>query len=140
MNAAVAAGKLRVIVGTSHMGTQATIALTQQAIDRGATAVMITPSAQPAVSQVHMPLDLILRLVREIPTIVSIKAEAVPSPQKIAALKQGIPSDRNVTVLTGLGALYGFFDLERGSDGFNTGFAFPEVLLAILREFSRWQG
>ena len=27
------------------------------------------------------------------------------------------------------------FDLERGSDGFNTGFAFPEVLLAILREF-----
>ena len=42
---------------------------------------------------------------------------------------------RRATILTGLGALYGLFDLERGSDGFNTGFAFPEVLLAILREF-----
>ena len=37
--------------------------------------------------------------------------------------------------MTGLGALYGIFDLERGSDGFNTGFAFPEVLIAILEQF-----
>ena len=42
---------------------------------------------------------------------------------------------RSATILTGLGGLYGFFDLERGSDGFNTGFAFPEVLIAIVREF-----
>jgi 4-hydroxy-tetrahydrodipicolinate synthase len=44
---------------------------------------------------------------------------------------------RNVTVLTGLGALYGLFDLERGSDGFNTGFAFSEVLRALLQQFRR---
>ncbi len=36
-------------------------------------------------------------------------------------------------MLTGLGALYGYFDLERGSDGFNTGFAFPEVLIALVK-------
>ena len=59
---------------------------------------------------------------------VCVKAEAVPSPGKIAVLKAGL----SVPVLTGLGALYGFFDLERGSDGFNTGFAFPEVLLALV--------
>jgi 4-hydroxy-tetrahydrodipicolinate synthase len=158
-----AAGGRPVIVGTSHPGTSATIDLCQQAADLGATAVMITPSAQPvpsekavaeyferiaarirlpivlqdhpAISQVHMPVDLILRLVRQLPSIVCIKAEAVPSPQRIAALKQGLADLRPVSVLTGLGALYGLFDLERGSDGFNTGFAFPEVLLAILRHF-----
>ena len=41
--------------------------------------------------------------------------------------------DRKVPVLTGLGALYGLFDLEAGSSGFNTGFAFPEALTAMVR-------
>src|SRR5688500_2102287 len=41
-------------------------------------------------------------------------------------------NSRAVPVLTGLGALYARFDLERGSDGFNTGFAFPEILRAML--------
>jgi 4-hydroxy-tetrahydrodipicolinate synthase len=158
-----AAGGLPVIVGASHTGTEATIALSQEAAALGATAVMITPSQQPvpsdksvfdffqriaskislpivlqdhpAISQVHMPVELILRMLREIPSIVCVKAEALPSPQKIGALKKGMEDGRRVTVLTGLGGLYGFFDLERGSDGFNTGFAFPEVLLAIVREF-----
>ena len=35
-------------------------------------------------------------------------------------------------ILTGLGALYAPFDLEAGSDGFNTGFAFPEVMQALV--------
>lgn len=158
-----AAGGLPVIAGTSHTGTEATIHLSRQALDLGATAVMITPSPQPvpsdkavfdyfgniaaklaapivlqdhpAISQVHMPVDLILRLAREIPSIACIKAEAVPSPPKIDALKRGLAGGRPVSVLTGLGALYGLFDLERGSDGFNTGFAFPEILLAILARF-----
>jgi 4-hydroxy-tetrahydrodipicolinate synthase len=38
-----------------------------------------------------------------------------------------------VPILTGLGALYGLFDLERGSSGFNTGFAFPEALIAMVK-------
>jgi 4-hydroxy-tetrahydrodipicolinate synthase len=37
-----------------------------------------------------------------------------------------------VPILTGLGALYGEFDLAAGSSGFNTGFAFPEVLKAMV--------
>lgn len=158
-----AARGLPVIVGTSHTGTEVTVALSQQAADLGTTAVMITPSQQPvpsdksvfdyfqriaakislpivlqdhpAISQVHMPVELILKLTREVPSIVSIKAEALPSPQKIGALKKGLEGRRPVTILTGLGALYGLFDLERGSDGFNTGFAIPEVLIAIRREF-----
>jgi 4-hydroxy-tetrahydrodipicolinate synthase len=161
--AVAAAAGLPVIVGTSHTGTAATIELSQQALDLGATALMITASAQPAPSDkavfdyftkiaakitapivlqdhpaitgVHMPGELILKLVKEVATLVSIKAESLPSPQKIGALKAGMAGGRAATILTGLGALYGYFDLERGSDGFNTGFAFPEILLAIVREF-----
>ncbi|HVW22504.1 MAG TPA: dihydrodipicolinate synthase family protein [Opitutaceae bacterium] len=156
-----AAEGLPVIVGTSHTGTEATIALSEQAADLGATAVMVAPSAQPVPSDrvvidyyhriaskirlpivlqdhpastgVHLPVDVVLQLARELPKVACIKAEAVPTPPKIAALKKGLAGIRPVPVLTGLGALYGLFDLERGSDGFNTGFAFPEVLLALVR-------
>jgi 4-hydroxy-tetrahydrodipicolinate synthase len=156
-----AAGAGPVIVGASHTGTAATVDLCRQAAELGANAVMITPLAlpvsderaifefyrrvaahcplpivlqdHPAISQVFMSAELILRLVREIPAICCIKAESVPSPPKIEALKRGMQGGRAVPVLTGLGALYGLFDLDRGSDGFNTGFAFPEVLIAILR-------
>lgn len=157
-----AAGTLPVIVGCSHTGTAATVALAQEAEALGAAAVMIAPSKQPvpndeavfsyyarlagktslpivlqdhpASTEVHMSVALILRLAREIPSIACIKAEAVPSPSKIATLRAGLESIRPIPILTGLGALYGFFDLERGSDGFNTGFAFPEVLLAIVEQ------
>jgi 4-hydroxy-tetrahydrodipicolinate synthase len=157
-----AAGKTPVIVGTSHTGTAATVELSEEARKLGAAAVMITPAAQPvpsdkivfdyfqciaaktsapivlqdhpAISQVHMGAELQLRLVKEIASIVCIKVESVPSPPKFAALKQGMGADA-ASLLTGLGGLYGFFDLERGSDGFNTGFAFPEVLMAIVRAF-----
>ncbi len=44
---------------------------------------------------------------------------------------------RKVPILTGLGGLYGLFDLEQGSSGFMTGFAFPEVLVAMVREMRR---
>ena len=136
--AVAAAGELPVIAGCSHTGTAATVSLAQEAAAQGARAVMIAPSKQPSPSdeqvfnpastEVHMSAALVMRIVKEVPSVVCVKAEAVPSPGKIAVLKAGL----SVPVLTGLGALYGFFDLERGSDGFNTGFAFPEVLLALV--------
>jgi 4-hydroxy-tetrahydrodipicolinate synthase len=159
-SAVKAAGRLPVIVGCSHTGTSATLSLSREAAELGAAAVMIAPSRQPvpndqiifdtygrvaegaqvpivlqdhpASTEVHMRADLILRIAKEIRSIACIKAEATPSPSKIAALRAGLAGERFIPILTGLGALYGFFDLERGSDGFNTGFAFPEVLLAIV--------
>ncbi|MCK9381658.1 MAG: dihydrodipicolinate synthase family protein [Sulfuritalea sp.] len=155
---AAARGRTRVIVGASHPGTQATIGLCRMAKDLGADAVMIAPSAEPvpnegrvfeyfqkvaaaealpiiaqdhpASTQVHMSVPLLLRLVAEIPAIACIKEEGLPTPVRVAALKQGMDK-RRVPVLTGLGALYGYFDIMAGGDGFNTGFAFPEVLMAI---------
>ncbi|MEW6303701.1 MAG: dihydrodipicolinate synthase family protein [Verrucomicrobiota bacterium] len=163
-----AQGRLPVIVGVSHPGTEATIEHCRVAERLGAAAAMVAPSPQPvprdqvvfdyyqrvaaktnlplvvqdhpASTQVHMSVELLLRLAKEIPAIICIKAEAVPSPSKIAALKQGLAAGRPVTILTGLGALYGLFDLECGSDGFNTGFAFPEVLQAILGAHKEGKG
>lgn len=156
-----AAGRLPVIVGTSHKGTRAACALSRKAQSLGAAAVMVAPSREPvpgeekvlefyrrvadeisipvvvqdhpASTEVHMPVPLLHRLVDEIPGVGCIKEEAPPSPQRIAALAGGMTA-RKVPILTGLGALYGMFDLECGSAGFMTGFAFPEVLVAMVRE------
>jgi 4-hydroxy-tetrahydrodipicolinate synthase len=157
--AVAAAGAMPVIVGASHSGTRAATELAQMAEKLGANAVMVTPHAEavpnddrvfayyrsiadgiripivaqdhPASTQVHMTVALLLRIIREIPQVASIKEEAVPTAAKIRALVAGM-KERKVPILTGLGALYGLFDLQAGSAGFNTGFAFPEVLLAMV--------
>lgn len=158
--AVAAAGPTPVIVGASHSGTRAARELSQMAEQLGAKAVMVTPHAEavpnddriveyyktiadgvnipivaqdhPASTQVHMTAALLLRIIREVPQVASIKEEAVPTAPKIRALAAGM-KERKVPVLTGLGALYGLFDLEAGSSGFNTGFAFPEALTAMVR-------
>ena len=137
--AAVAAadGRIPVVVGTSHKGTEATRYLSLMAESLGAAAIMVTPSKEavpneerifeyfrtvaegitipivlqdhPGSTEVHMSASLILRMVNEIPRIACIKQEAPPTPAKIAALIGGM-KERRVPVLTGLGALYGMFD------------------------------
>ena len=150
--------RIPVIVGTSHSGSHAATYLSQMAEDLGADAVMVTPAKEPvpnderiveyyrriasgttlpivlqdhpASTEVHMSVPLILRIVKEVSSVACIKAEAVPTPPKVRALREGL--SRPVSILSGLGALYAPFDLEAGSDGFNTGFAFPEVLRALV--------
>jgi len=86
-----------------------------------------------------MSVPLLLRMVAELPAIACIKLEQPPTPPKITALLRGLEAaggpqafHRRVTVLQGLGALYGQFELERGAHGFMTGFAFPEALKAMV--------
>ena len=152
-------GRLPVVVGASHPGTQATLDLIAMAADAGASAVMVAPSAEPVPNEervfeyyrrvcagsrlpvvvqdhpastgVHMSAALLARIATELPRIAGIKEEAVPTPPKLRVLRQAV-GDRDIGIMTGLGALYGLFDLEAGSDGFNTGFAFPEVLIAMV--------
>jgi len=160
--------RVPVIVGTSHSGTRVVRGLSKSAQDLGADAVMVTPAKEPvpnddrivelyqrvaegldipiilqdhpASTDVHMSAALMLRLLRSVPAIHCVKEEAVPTAPKIRQLREGF-NDRPISILTGLGALYAPFDLEAGSDGFNTGFAFPEVLIAMVRaaRASDWQ-
>ncbi len=152
--------RVPIIVGTSHRGTTAARYLSQMAQNLGADAVMVMAGKEPvpnderivefyqriaeeitipvvlqdhpASSEVHLSVSLILRVLREVPAIQCIKEEAVPTAPKIRQLRDGM-GDRRLPILTGLGALYAPFDLEAGSDGFNTGFAFPEVLTAMVK-------
>ena len=156
------AGKIPVIVGASHTGTRVVQRYSRIARDLGASAVMITPAKEavpdenrivelfrraaenlsipivlqdhPASTEVHMSVPLMLRLLKEIPAIRCIKEEAVPTAPKLRQLREGA---KEIPILTGLGALYAPFDLEAGSDGFNTGFAFPEVLGEMLNAARR---
>ena len=156
----VVAGRIPVVVGASHRGTKAALDLAKMAEDLGANAVMLTPGQEPipdeerifqyfqkvaegmnlpivvqdhpASTGVHMSVSLLLRLARELPQVACFKEEAVPTAPKVKALRLGM-TERLVPILTGLGALYGLFDLEAGADGFMTGFAFPEVLLAMVQ-------
>ena len=148
--------RIPIIVGTSHSGTHAATYLSRRAQDLGASAVMVTPAKEavpnddrilelyrrigdeisipivlqdhPASSEVHQSVDLILRVLRHVPSVACVKEEAVPTARKNPAIARGTQSIHLSPILTGLGALYAPFDLEAGSDGFNTGFAFPEVL------------
>ena len=95
-----------------------------------ATALPIVMQDHPVSTQVHMSVPLMLRIIKDVPTVACVKEEAVPTPPRITALLEGM--SRPVPILTGLGALYGAFDLARGSCGFMTGFAFPEVLMVTI--------
>ena len=71
------------------------------------------------------------------PQIRAIKLESLPTPPRAAGLRELLDAhpatSERVAILVGLGALYSFFDLETGAvDGFMTGWAFPELLLAML--------
>lgn len=148
-----------IIVGTSASGTRTAAYLSRMAEDLGADAVMVAPAKEavpgderlvelyeqiarrvtipivlqdhPASTEVHMSVGLIARILRSVPSIGCVKEEAVPTAPKIRQLREAF-TERRIPILSGLGALYAPFDLEAGSDGFNTGFAFPEVLVALL--------
>ena len=78
-----------------------------------------------------MPVPLMARVIKSVAAIACVKEEAVPTAARVRQLRDAL-GERRIPVLTGLGALYAPFDLEAGSDGFNTGFAFPEVLMAMV--------
>jgi 4-hydroxy-tetrahydrodipicolinate synthase len=151
--------RLPIIVGTSHTGTRAAAYLARMAQDLGADGVMVTPGKEPVPSddrivelfqavakglrlpivlqdhpgstEVHLSIPLMVRIVRTVDAVECVKEEAVPTAAKIRLLRDAL-GDRAMPILTGLGALYAPFDLEAGSDGFNTGFAFPEALQAMV--------
>ena len=98
-------------------------------------ALPIVLQDHPASTGVFMGAELLVQICAHLASVQCIKLEAVPTPPKIAALRKAWaaqpPAFPECSILTGLGALYGGFDVEQGTDGFMTGFAFPEVLMAI---------
>jgi 4-hydroxy-tetrahydrodipicolinate synthase len=150
------AGRVPVVVGTSHNGTDVVISLGRAARAAGAAGMMVAPpnglrgeagllahytrvaaavdlplivQDEPVMTGVIMPPPLLARLAAEIPSLVAIKLEEPPSPHKLTQVR-ALTGDR-VAVFGGLGGLFFLEELGRGARGAMTGYAFPEALVEI---------
>src|SRR5271170_1250533 len=89
----------------------------------------------PLLLTVVMTPTVIRRIVMDNPSCVMLKHEDWPGLDKISALRafQKDGSLRPLSILTGNGALFLDFEMERGADGAMTGYAFPELLIDVVR-------
>jgi 4-hydroxy-tetrahydrodipicolinate synthase len=88
----------------------------------------------PLTLSVQMAPKVIRRIVQDLPSCVMLKHEDWPGLEKISTLRayQREGSLRPLSILTGNGALFLDFEMERGADGAMTGYAFPEMLVDVV--------
>ena len=150
---------LSVVVGTTGSGTAVAVARSQEADQLGAHALMIAPPPiakpnpaavihyyssiaastslplviqdYPAVSGVYMTVELMKQLADQLPSFKYLKLEDPPTPTKLSMIKKSL-GDR-IGVFGGLGGLCLFDELNRGSLGAMTGFAFIEIFVKIVQ-------
>ncbi len=89
----------------------------------------------PLTLSVQITPKVIRQIVTENPSCVMLKHEDWPGLEKISTLRafQKEGSLRPLSILTGNGALFLDFEMERGADGAMTGYAFPEMLVDVAR-------
>lgn len=89
----------------------------------------------PLVLTVQMTPNVIRRIVTDNPSCVMLKHEDWPGLEKISALRlfQRDGSLRPLSILCGNGALFLDFEMERGADGAMTGYAFPDMLVDVVK-------
>ena len=154
-----------VIVGVSAPGFAAMTALSKEAMDAGATGVMVAPSSGlrtdaqiisyfqntaealgevpfvlqdfPLATGVQISPSVILKIVEDCPTCVMLKHEDWPGLEKITTLREASASGvRRISILCGNGGMYLLEELLRGADGAMTGFGYPEMMAQVLDAFS----
>ena len=154
-------GRLPIIVGTSRESTPTAIAAARTARAEGASGIMVAPPTfvppgpaltmhvqrvgdaiglpivlqdYPPINGVVLSTQALAELVRAVPQIVTIKVEDPPTPQRTAQLRDLLADD--VSIVGGLGGVYLLDELRCGSHGTMTGFAYPEVLVAVVRAWT----
>jgi 4-hydroxy-tetrahydrodipicolinate synthase len=154
--------KLPVIVGVSDPGLDNLVHLSRFSMDQGAAGVMVAPLAglateekvynyftqvlealgddipvcyqdYPQATNTEISVSLFNRLVAEYDQLVMLKHEECPGLTKITRVRQASDEGlRRVSILCGNGGLYLPQELARGADGAMTGFAYPEMLVAVV--------
>lgn len=157
------ASSIPVVVGVTAPGFAAMQTLARASMDAGAAGVMIAPPNTlrtddqivgyyrqaveaigtdipfvvqdfPQTFSVVMTPGVLRRIVEENPSCVMVKHEDWPGLEKISALrkfeKEGM---RRVSILCGNGGMFLDFEVERGADGAMTGYAFPDMLVDIVK-------
>lgn len=89
----------------------------------------------PLITNVQMTPGVIRKIVSDHASCVMLKAEDWPGLEKISALRrwQAEGALRPLSIMTANGGLFLDFEMERGADGSNTGYAFPEMLMDVVR-------
>jgi 4-hydroxy-tetrahydrodipicolinate synthase len=89
----------------------------------------------PLAFSVVMTPQVLRRIVTENPSCVMLKIEDWPSLEKITAVRklEQAGDMRRVSILTGNGGVFVNYELERGADGAMTGYAFPDMLVDLVK-------
>jgi 4-hydroxy-tetrahydrodipicolinate synthase len=155
-------GRVPVIAGATAGGLHVCIEYGREARAAGAAALMVSPPRMPQLNseavfghfaalaaatdmeivvQDYPPVTgyalepaLLSRIAREIPQARTIKLEDPPTPFKTERILEQA-ADTNVSVLGGLGGVYLIEELLAGALGVMTGFAYPEMLVEVVRLF-----
>ncbi len=107
----------------------------RQAVEAIGADVPFVLQDYPLTFSVQMTPGVIKRIVTELPSCVMLKHEDWPGLEKISALR-GFEKDgsmRHISILCGNNGLFLDYEMERGADGANTGYAFPDMLCDVVR-------
>jgi 4-hydroxy-tetrahydrodipicolinate synthase len=156
-------GDKPVVVGVSAPGLAAIEELTKAVMDMGAAGVMVAPPSSlktddqiftyyqnvvdaigadvpvvlqdfPLVTGIHISSSLLGRIIETLPSIVMLKHEDWPGLAKISEIRNAeAKGRRRLSVLCGNGGVFLPEEMERGADGAMTGFAFPEMMVDVVR-------
>ncbi|MEO8594164.1 MAG: dihydrodipicolinate synthase family protein [Candidatus Solibacter sp.] len=154
--------RVRVVAGATADGVRTCIDYTRFARDTGADAVMISPPRAPKLNSdavvrhfaavaaaVEIPIviqdfppvsgftmepALLVRIAREVPAANTIKLEDPPTPFKTSRIRE-VAQGLEVGVFGGLGGVFLLEELMAGATGAMTGFAYPEILVKIVKLF-----
>ena len=90
----------------------------------------------PVSTGVQMSASVVLRIIKNSPTCVMLKHEDCPGLAKMSAYRAAIDKGdaKRISILTGNGG--GLFlpeELSRGADGAMTGFAYPEMMVDVVK-------
>jgi 4-hydroxy-tetrahydrodipicolinate synthase len=107
----------------------------RQAADALGDDVPLVIQDYPLTFSVQMTPGVIRRIVEACPGCVMLKHEDWPGLEKISALRawEREGAMRRVAILCGNNGLFLDYELERGADGANTGYAFPDMLCDVVR-------
>jgi 4-hydroxy-tetrahydrodipicolinate synthase len=89
----------------------------------------------PLTFSVQMTPAVIRRIAQDNPSCVMLKHEDWPGLEKISQLRKWEREGamRHLAILTGNNALVLDFEMDRGADGANTGYCFPDMLVEVVR-------
>ena len=106
-----------------------------QAVEAIGSDVPFVIQDYPPASGVVMAVPAIQRVVGAHPSCVMLKHEDWPGLEKLTAVRHLMQEGamRPIPVLVGNGGVFLDFEMERGADGAMTGYAFPDMLVDVVR-------